>query len=100
MTSSHRHEIDVDRWPKPVRIHVDQRMCTTYNILEDEFHFIMECCRYNDLRSAHIKRYFYMRPHMYKFLELVSSTNYSILKNLALCVKKAFKQRQAYVFQL
>ena len=32
---------------------------------------------------------------MFKILELMPLTNESILKNLALYVKKAFKQRQA-----
>ena len=57
-TSSHRLEIEAGRWAKPVSIHVDQRLCTTCYILEDEFHFILECSRYNDLRTAHTKRYF------------------------------------------
>ena len=35
---------------------------------------------------------------MFKFLDLMQSTNVSILKNLALFVDKAFKERNNYVF--
>lgn len=99
-TSSHRLEIEVGRWAKPVSTPVAERLCSTCHMLEDEFHFVLQCVRYDDLRSQYITKHFYTRPNMYKFVKLMSSSNESILKNLALYVKKAFKVRAEYVFSV
>ena len=36
------------------------------NVLEDEFHFILECPLYRDLRTELISKYFWRRPNMPK----------------------------------
>ena len=74
------------------------RMCTTCNLLEDEYHFVIECQRYNDLRRKYIRPFFYVRPNMFKCLDLIQSTNVSIVKNLPLFVYTAFKGRNNYGF--
>ena len=86
------------RWVKLERVPFEHRMCTTCNLLEDEYHFVIECQRYNDLRRKYIRPSFYVRPNMFKFLELLQSTNVTIVKNLAFFVYKAFKERNNYVF--
>ena len=86
------------RWVKPERVPFEHRMCITCNLLEDEYHFVIECQRCNDLRRKYIGPSFYVRRNMLKFLELLQSTNVSIVKNLALFVYKAFKERNNYVF--
>ena len=45
-------------------------ICNT-NDLEDEFHFILICPIYNELRTMYIKRYYINNPSMYKFIELL-----------------------------
>ena len=82
----------------PERDPFEHRMCTTCNLLEDEYHFVIECQRYNDLRRKYIRPSFYVRHNMFKCLELLQSTSVSIVKNLALFVYKAFKERNKYVF--
>ena len=92
-TSSHRLEVEVGLWVKPERVPFEHRMCTTCNLLEDEYHFVIECQRYNDLRRKYIRPPFYVRPNMFKFLELLQSTNVSIVKNLALlCIRHSKKE--------
>ena len=86
-TSSHRLEIEVGRWARPNRIPI------TCNKLEDEFHFLLECSLYNDLRKQYIKRYYWKRPNILKLKELMSTTNKRILSNLSLYIFKAFKIR-------
>lgn len=41
---------------------------------EDEYHFVLICPFYNDLRQMYIKRYLYTRRSMYKFIYLLHST--------------------------
>ena len=92
-------DVEVGRWKKPVKIPYDNRLCTLCHKLEDEFHFSFECNRYRELRSQYIPKRFWERPNMFKFVELFSSTNEIILRNLGMYTFKAFKVRNVDVFQ-
>lgn len=91
--SSHRLAIEAGRWTRPNRIPLDDRKCLECNKLEDEFHFIIECSRYTELRSMYIKRYYWRRPNMPKFIQLMTSENNTVIKNLSVFIEKAFKIR-------
>ena len=52
-------------------------------MLEDEFHFVLECTRYNDLRQTLILNYYQRRPNMFKLIELFESDVKKIQRNLA-----------------
>ena len=54
--ASHRLEIEVGRWARPYRVPIDERKCRFGNTLEDEFHFLLECNLYRDLRMQFITR--------------------------------------------
>ena len=56
--SSHRLEIEVGRCARSNRTHIDERKCRYCNKLEDEFHFLLECTLYVELRKKYIKKYF------------------------------------------
>ena len=92
--SSHRLEIETGRWAKPNEIPLENRLCMICNVLEDEFHFVLECSLYKDLRKNYIKRYYWQRPNMPKFIELFSSENCRTIKNLSIFIDKAFKMRE------
>ena len=65
--ASHRLEIEAGRWHKPNRTPVEENKCLfCRNSLEDEFHFVIECPLYQDLRREYIfiKRYFGARPNI------------------------------------
>ena len=47
--SSHRLEIEAGRWTRPRAIPRDDRKCHVCEILEDEFHFVIECPMYYDI---------------------------------------------------
>ena len=91
--SSHRHEIEVGRWHKPQPLDVSDRKCILCNKLEDEYHFLLECPLYDNLRSTYIKPYFWKRINTFKFAQLLSSTNSTTIKNLSTYICKAFNQR-------
>ena len=48
------------------------------NVVEDEFHFMFECPLFTCLRQAHLPKYYYKNPSMYKFQELMSTSNKSV----------------------
>ena len=88
--SSHRLNIETGRWARPTSIPLDQKKCTVCNKLEDEFHFILECTIYTELRSKYIPLYYRKRPNMYKFIELITSNNELLIKKIKLLYLSLF----------
>ena len=96
--SSHRLQIESGRWVKPNRIPVNERLCVFCDILEDEFHFVMECKQYEDLRKLYISKYYRTRPSMHKFIELINTNNKNIMRKLSVFVHKAFDMRNTMLY--
>ena len=69
--SSHRLQIEAGRWHRPQSIPLNERKYIICNNVEDEFHFILECTKYNEIRRKYIKKYFWQRPNISKFIELI-----------------------------
>ena len=84
--SSHRLAIELGRWVRPTRIPIDERKCSLCQVLEDEYHFVLECNVYAELRYKYIPKYYWKRPSMYKFVELLNTTNMKILRNLSIYI--------------
>ena len=78
---------------------MDNRKCKMCNILEDKFHFILECSLYRDIRKQLISKYFWGRPSMPKFIELCMSENRKLQKNVSMFVEKAFKIRTQMLYR-
>ena len=92
--SAHRLEVETGRWTKPVKTPLNERICFICGVLEDEFHFILECPLYSDLRQNYIQRYYWQRANMPKFIQLMTSESVRVIKNLAMFIEKAFKKRE------
>lgn len=54
--SLHRLQIETGRWNKPHIIPINELKCKLCNTLEDEYHYVIECPIYSDLRKHYIKR--------------------------------------------
>ena len=91
--SSHRLHIESGRWNRPHPTPRENRLCSTCNTLEDEFHFIFECTLYNDERQFLIKPYYRRRNSMFKLIELFQSSNKNILSKLGNYIYKCFEKR-------
>ena len=50
-----------------------QRLCEECEILGDEYHFLFLCERLKALRAKYISLYFWTKPSMNKFVELLAS---------------------------
>ena len=51
------------------RIDRQDRICTLCSMeLEDEYHFIIKCPLYQDIRTQYIKEYYCIKPNMAKFI--------------------------------
>ena len=96
--SSHRLEVETGRWVKPNSIPFAERLCKICNKLEDEFHFVLECPIYSDIRKVYINKHYVNRPNMYKMVELLNTTNKKRLRNLSIFIFKAFELRKNVLF--
>jgi hypothetical protein len=94
--SSHKLFIEIGRHRNIPR---NERKCIVCNSsdIEDEYHFVLICTFYRDLRARYIPRYYTVNPSMFKFITLLNSNNKRVLSDLALYCIKAFKQRDAVI---
>jgi len=91
--SSHRLAIETGRWKKPTPVPFDERKCTVCKTLEDEYHFIIECNVFRDLREHYIPEYYWKHPNSFKLIQLVNNCSVSIIQNLATYIFKAFERK-------
>ena len=89
--SSHRLALETGRHTGVERQNRKCAFCVKDD-LEDEYHFVLICPRYNNLRTQLIKQYYYRNPSMLKFLQLLNTSG-KVLKHLAIYISKAFEER-------
>ena len=95
--SSHHLMIEKGRWNG---INYVERKCNLCNDLEDEYHFVMCCVKYYDLRKRYLPKDLINNPSMFKFISLLNSQDLVLLKKLGLFIHNALKKhREEDVFQ-
>ena len=72
-------------------------MFCVLNDIEDEYHFVCVCPMYNDLRKKYIKNNYYIKPSVYKYLNLLKTEDKMELINLSLFVKNALSIRSGLI---
>ena len=82
IVSSHRLRVETGRWERPV-VQYESRLCHVRHKLDDEYHFLLECDRYAELRARLIPRYYWVRASMYKCIQLLSSNNRKTVRLLS-----------------
>jgi hypothetical protein len=65
--------------------------------VQSEFHFLLICTLYDNIRTLYIDKKYYEMPDMNKFNALMSSSNENIVKNTAIMLYKASKTRDTFV---
>ena len=71
------------------------RTCNVCNSrdIEDEFHFVLICPAYTDLRKRYINAFYYTRPSVYKFIQLMQCNKPTVLRKLGKYALEAFQLR-------
>ena len=82
------------RYASPNKIPYGNRKCKICDYVEDEFHFVLECSLYVEIRKEYISKYFWKRPSMFKCIEFLCTDNKKATKKLSTYVKKAFRIRK------
>ena len=79
---SHKLEIERGRYNNILRENRKCKMCNG-NIIENEYHFLLVCPLYREIRKEHLKPYFQRWPTLNKFDILMQSANKKDIINLA-----------------
>ena len=90
--SSHKFLIERARWHKTV-IPYHERTCTLCNKhdIQDEYHVALICEYFKNIREKYIKPYYYTRPSMITFIELMNTPNSKERFRMMLFLKIVFK---------
>ena len=78
-TRNHRLPIEVGRWSG---IPINQRICSFCDERGDEFHYLLKCKHFEPERKRYLKSYYYVRPNIIKFDQLVNLIKVDELNNL------------------
>ena len=70
-------------------IEVANRTCDMQRV-EDEYHFLLECPKYDDLRREYLPQYYVNYPNRCKYLNLISTEKDIELQTLSIFVYKSF----------
>ena len=89
-TSSHWLEIAIGRWQKTCKIPVSDRLFKVCNKLGDEFHFVLKCKLYVEIRRKCIHKYYWQHSSMQKLIDLLACNSLTF-RNLAVFVYKEFE---------
>jgi hypothetical protein len=94
--SSHKLNIELGRYNNIPR---NERKCILCNLndIEDEFHFVLKCPVYADLRRQYIPKYYYTQTSVMKYILLMQTSNKTLLKKLAMYCDKSFKLRDSLI---
>ena len=95
--SSHCLEIEVGRYNRIPREERKCKLCNQ-NVCESEYHFLLCCPLYNDLRIKYNIRTSW--PTISKYISMMSCTNVLKLKTIAHFLTEAFKLRSEKVNRL
>ncbi len=79
------------------RIARDQRYCLFCNShdIEDEYHFMLICPFLEEIRKKYVTKYYYQRPSMFKFLEMLGIDSKTKLIKISLFIKYALNKRNS-----
>jgi len=96
--SSHKLRVETDRYLQN-RTERHQRYCLICNKrdIEDEYHFILVCDKYKEIRLRYIKPYYHRNPSVHKFNKLMQTQNRKILKNIGEYIYESLALRQSIV---
>ena len=83
-TRNHRFPVEVGRW---YNTRINERKChLCNNDLGDEYHYLLICPEFESERKKYLKPYYYKRPNVVKYSEIMNTNNEKMLKQLCLFI--------------
>jgi hypothetical protein len=94
--SSHKLMIEQGRHRHIAREDRKCELCSR-NEIEDEFHFILICDVYGELRARYIPPYYRRRPWMFKLVQLLNVRSKTVQHRLSKYILQALKLRDNFI---
>ncbi|KAK6178526.1 hypothetical protein SNE40_013301 [Patella caerulea] len=90
--SAHNLFIETGRYNSVAK---NKRLCKfcDNDDVEDEYHFVLICKKYKDIRCKYIKPYYRINPSVYTFIQLLTVHNIKELTNLGKYLSITFESR-------
>ena len=87
---SHHLISETGSWARP-KILYSERKCIYCSVLGDEYHHILECSKFTELRRQYIPNHYYTNPSMLKFTSLSLCKKKNVMNNLSIYIRKSFQ---------
>ena len=92
--SSHLFMVERGRWERG-GMERSERKCLACNVVEDEFHCLFECPKFSEERRGLVSRSMINKPSMFKFTQMLRSTDRDVLIKIGtLCFKVMKKYKE------
>lgn len=90
--SSHQLAIETGRYNNIER---NERKCLNcnMNVVESEYHFILVCPKFIEIRKQYLKKYYYQWPTIQKFENLFSNKSKLVILNISKYIYNALQLR-------
>ncbi len=93
--SSHMLMVEKGRWVKP-KLELHKRCCPyCKSDIEDEYHVLFICSKYDHLRKLYLPLYTYTNPSVLKFVQLMQDTRQNVIFRLAKCIYLMMNERKS-----
>ena len=98
-TRNNRLFVQTGSWGSQI-VPYEERHCAHCNSrdIEEEYHFLLICTLYSELRNRYIPKYYRCRPSVYKFVRLMQTEYSPLLCNISAFVFHAFKIRNQILY--
>ena len=93
--SCHGLEIETGRHRGIDKVNRVCKFCI--NCVEDEYHFMLICKVYDDLRRKYMMPKYYLAPNLHKFYILMSSKNEIVIRSVAMYLFYATARRNELI---
>ena len=89
------HDLEIERG-RYRNVPFEERICRVCSdgAIEDEYHFLLKCIEYVDIRTCYIPSKYYDRPSIHKLHILLASNNDATIKNIAQFIYHALLRRK------
>ena len=96
---SHNFMVERGKWVLPKRDYLD-RLCNACQVVEDEYHVVIECKRFDELRKKYIPMKLTDSPSMYNFIQFLNNCRGNELRNFSIfCCKILINYRDVVLLQ-
>ena len=92
--SAHKFAIEEGRYRNQERNNIICQQCNLH-MIDNEYHFLLICPSYTELRNTHLPRYLRTWPTITKFKFLINTNSEIKIRNLATFLYHTFKKRNS-----